>query len=240
MSTATQPRSSITPEVKRGVTRWAIRETMGVIMSAVILFLAAGRWDWLWGWIAVVILAGWVGATALAVIPKSPQLLAERVGPRKGAKAWDTAIMSIVGLIILAVYVVGGLDVRNGWTIDFSPVAQAVGAIVAALGYAVVVWATASNAYFSLIVRIQQERGHAVATGGPYRFVRHPGYVGSILAYVGTPVLLGSGWAILLGAVSALLMIARTALEDKTLQAELPGYAEYAQDTRYRLLPGVW
>ena len=213
---------------------------MGVIMSAVILFVSAGRWDWVWGWMAVIILAGWVGATALAVIPKSPQLLAERVGPRKGAKAWDTAIMSVVGLIILAVYVVAGLDVRNGWTTGFSIVAQAVGAIATALGYALVVWATASNAYFSLIVRIQQERGHTVVTTGPYRFVRHPGYVGSILAYVGTPLMLGSAWAILLGAASALLMIARTTLEDRTLQAELPGYVEYTQRTRYRLLPGVW
>lgn len=240
MSNATHIQSSMSPVVRRGVTRWVLRETMGVIMSAVILFVPAGRWDWVWGWIAVMILAGWVGATALAVIPRSPQLLAERVGPRKGAKAWDTAIMSIVGLIILAVYVVAGLDVRNGWTTGFSTIAQIVGAIVTALGYTLTVWATASNPYFSLILRIQKERGHTVVTTGPYRFVRHPGYVGSILAFGGTPFLLGSGWAILLGAASALLMIVRTALEDKTLQAELPGYAEYTQHTRYRLLPGVW
>ena len=240
MSGAKPVQSGMSPEVKRGVTRWAIRETMGVIMSAVILFLCAGRGDWLWGWVAVIMRAGLVRATALTVIPKSPQLLAERVGPRKGAKTWDTAIMSIVGLIILAVYVVAGLDVRNGWTTGFPVVAQSGGAVVTALGYVLVVWATASNAYFSLIVRIQAERGHTVVTGGPYRFVRHPGYVGSILAYVGTPVMLGSGWAILLGAASALLMIVRTALEDKTLQDELPGYAEYTQRTRYPLLPKGW
>jgi protein-S-isoprenylcysteine O-methyltransferase Ste14 len=229
-----------TSQIKRGVTRWAVRETMGVIMSALILFLCAGRWDWIWGWIAVIILAGWVGATALTVIPKNPALLAERVGPKKGAKAWDTAIMSIVGLIILAVYVMAGLDVRNGWTIGFPVAAQVVGAIAAGLGYAVVVWATASNAYFSMIVRIQQERGHTVVTSGPYRLVRHPGYVGSIVAYLGTPLLLGSWWAFGLGVVTAVLMIVRTALEDRTLQTELPGYVKYTQQTRYRLLPGVW
>jgi protein-S-isoprenylcysteine O-methyltransferase Ste14 len=209
-------------------------------MAGVILFLCAGRWDWLWGWATVITLALWVGATALAVIPTNPALLAERTGPRQGAKAWDTAIMGIVGLVILVIYVVGGLDVRNGWTTGFPMAAQIVGVILAVLGYALVVWATASNAFFSQIVRIQKERGHTVAAGGPYRFVRHPGYVGSILAYVGTPIMLGSWWAIVLGVVTAILMIARTALEDKTLLAELDGYNEYAARVRYRLLPGVW
>jgi protein-S-isoprenylcysteine O-methyltransferase Ste14 len=187
MNTTTPTQAGMPPSVKRGVIRWAIRETMGVIMSALILFLCAERWDWLWGWIAVIILAGWVGATALTVIPKNPALLAERVGPRKGAKAWDTAIMSIVGLIILAVYVVAALDIRNGWTVNFSIAVQIASVFITGLGYALVVWATATNAYFSLIVRIQEERGHTVVTSGPYRFVRHPGYVGSILAYLGTP-----------------------------------------------------
>jgi protein-S-isoprenylcysteine O-methyltransferase Ste14 len=148
--------------------------------------------------------------------------------------------MSMVGLIILAVYVAAGLDVRYEWSTGFSISAQVAGAIITILGYTLVVWATASNAYFSLIVRIQQERGHTVVTTGPYRFVRHPGYVGSILAYVGTPMLLGSWWALGLGLFTALLMIVRTGLEDRTLQAELPGYTHYAQRTRYRLLPGVW
>lgn len=240
MNTASQTQQRMSPEVKRGVTRWAVRETVGVIMSALILFLCAGRWDWIWGWIAVIILAGWVVATAITVIPKNPALLAERVGPKKGAKTWDTAIMGVVGLIMLAVYVVAGLDVRNGWTVDFPIALQLVGMIAAVIGYAFVVWATSTNAYFSIIVRIQTERGHTVVTDGPYRFVRHPGYVGSILSNLGTPLLLGSWWAFGLGVVAALLMIVRTSLEDKTLQAELPGYAEYAQQTRYRLLPGMW
>jgi protein-S-isoprenylcysteine O-methyltransferase Ste14 len=225
--------------ITRGVVRWLIRETMGIVIAGVILFLCAGRWDWLWGWATVVTLALWVGATALAVIPTHPALLAERTRPR-GGKAWDTAIMSIVGIIMIAVYVVGGLDVRYGWTISFPMAAQIAGVILAVLGYALVVWATASNAFFSLIVRIQKERGHTVATGGPYQFVRHPGYVGIILAYVGTPIMLGSWWAIVIGVVTALLMIVRTALEDKTLLKELDGYRDYAARVRYRLLPGVW
>lgn len=228
------------PATRRGVLRWSIRELMGLVMAGAILFLCAGRWDWLWGWAAVGTLAFWVSATALAVIPRHPLVLAERLGPRKDAKSWDLAIVSIVGLSVLAVYAVAGLDLRYGWTIAFPIAAQVLGLIAALLGYAIAVWATASNAFFSLNVRIQKERGHKVITGGPYQFVRHPGYVGSILAYLGTPILLGSWGAIVLGGVSALLMIVRTALEDKTLQEELTGYKEYARRVCFRLLPGVW
>lgn len=234
-------KSSIEKEKTRsGVLRWARRETMGLVMAAVILFLCAGRLDWMAGWATVGTLAFWVVATALAVIPRHPQVLAERLGPRKDAKAWDTAIVGLIGVVVLAVYLVAGLDARYGWTTGFPIAAQIVGGIAALLGYAIVVWATASNAFFSQNVRIQTERGHVVATGGPYRVVRHPGYVGSILAYLGTSVLLGSFWAILLGVLMAVLMVVRTALEDRTLQAELPGYKEYTQRVRYRLLPGVW
>jgi len=89
-------------------------------------------------------------------------------------------------------------------------------------------------------VRIQTERGHTVVSGGPYRFVRHPAYLGVILLVLSSPIMLGSSWALIPGVICAVLMIVRTALEDKTLQAELPGYVDYTQQTRYRLLPGVW
>jgi protein-S-isoprenylcysteine O-methyltransferase Ste14 len=112
--------------------------------------------------------------------------------------------------------------------------------VVMALGYALFLWAMASNAFFAEGVRIQRERGHTVTAGGPYRYVRHPGYVGAILSQAATPFLLGSAWALIPTAASAALYVARTYLEDKTLREELPGYKEYAQQIRYRLLPGVW
>jgi protein-S-isoprenylcysteine O-methyltransferase Ste14 len=108
------------------------------------------------------------------------------------------------------------------------------------LGYALFLWAMASNAFFAEGVRIQQERGHTVTTGGPYRYARHPGYVGAILSQAATPFLLGSAWAIIPAVASAALYVVRTYLEDQTLRQELPGYEAYAQRTRYRLLPGVW
>lgn len=227
-------------DTTRGVIRWLIRETMGVLGQAVVLFLSAGRWDWVMGWAFVFATTLWVGATALAVIPRNPELLAERAGPRKGAKTWDTVIMSTVGLILIACYIVAGLDVRYEWTAGIPPLLQVAALIIVVLGYALIVWATAANAFFSLIVRIQQERGHVVATGGPYQFVRHPAYVGGLAVYLATPVMLGSLWALVPGGLAALLMLVRTALEDKMLLNELDGYQDYAGRVRYRLLPGIW
>jgi protein-S-isoprenylcysteine O-methyltransferase Ste14 len=224
----------------RTVARWAARETMGLVMLALFLFSSVGRLDWGWGWALVILMAAWVIGTGLAVIPRYPELLGDRISPKKGAKKWDAAIMGIIGVLSLAGYVIAGLDVRNGWTINLPPSLQWIALVLVAAGYAVVVWATASNAFFSATVRIQTERGHSVATGGPYRFVRHPSYVGMIAVYLATPILLGSGWAGLLGVAAALLIILRTALEDRTLQAELEGYKEYAAKVKYRLAPGIW
>jgi protein-S-isoprenylcysteine O-methyltransferase Ste14 len=98
----------------------------------------------------------------------------------------------------------------------------------------------ASNAFFSQVVRIQSERGHAVATGGPYHYVRHPAYIGAILYELAVPVLLASWWALIPSALGAILLILRTALEDRTLQAELTGYVDYARQVRHRLVSGIW
>jgi protein-S-isoprenylcysteine O-methyltransferase Ste14 len=101
-------------------------------------------------------------------------------------------------------------------------------------------WAMSVNTYLSTIVRVQTERGHHVVTAGPYRYVRHPMYVGTILFGLCIPLFLGSWYALLPGALMGIGYVIRTALEDRTLQAELPGYADYAAQVRYRLLPGVW
>ncbi len=213
---------------------------MGVVFLGVALFWSAGRVNWWPAWALIAITAAWVGATALVIIRGNPALLAERLGPRKGAKRWDTGIMSIYGLLQLAVLVLAGFDQRYSWTTGVSPLLQVSALIGCSLGYALIVWATASNAFFSQIVRIQSERGHTVSTGGPYRYVRHPGYAGSILTSLTTPILLASNVALVLGVMSALLMIIRTLLEDRTLRLELPGYVDYTEQVRRRLVPLIW
>jgi len=222
------------------IVRYAIRETLGLVVMGAALFWSAGQIDWWAGWAALAVMAGWITATAIVILRFNPDLLAERLGPRKGAKPWDTAIMSILGLTQLVRYIVAGLDRRYGWTGGFPFAAQIAAFSICVLGYALVVWATASNTFFSQIVRIQFERGHSVATGGPYQYVRHPAYLGAIVYELAVPVLLASWWALIASGLSAILLILRTVLEDRTVQAELTGYVDYARQVRYRLLPGIW
>ncbi len=237
----TEATESLSPEQQRRlVIRFVIREIMGVVILGVILFLSAGTMNWPMAWALIVVMFGWATATLVVSIRKHPELLAERLGPRKGGKSADAAIMGFVALMTIVRLVVAGLDIRYGWTEGMPLALQVAMLVIAALGYAIVVWATASNPFFSQIVRIQKERGHYVAEGGPYRFVRHPAYVGSILHEIATPILLGSWWALIPGVVSGLLFVVRTAIEDRTLREELDGYAAYSQKVRFKLLPGIW
>ena len=222
------------------IVRYAIRETMGVVGMGVALFWSAGRIDWWPAWASMAVMLAWIAATAIVIFRFNPGLLAERLGPRRGAKPWDMAIMSVLGLMQLARYIVAGLDQRYGWTGGLPLTAQIAALTVCVLGYALVVWATASNTFFSQIVRIQSERGHMVVTGGPYHHLRHPAYLGAILYELAVPVLLASWWALTASGINVVLLILRTALEDRTLQAELAGYRDYARQVHHRLLPGVW
>jgi protein-S-isoprenylcysteine O-methyltransferase Ste14 len=135
---------------------------------------------------------------------------------------------------------VAGLDARFGWTGPIGVALHLAGAVLFAGGLALFGWAMVANAYFSTAARIQDDRGHTVCRDGPYRFVRHPGYVGTIFQSVGTALLLGSAWALIPAAVAVVAITARTVFEDRMLREELPGYAEYARDVRYRLVPRLW
>lgn len=222
------------------IARYTMRETVGIVVMGVALFWSAGQIDWWPAWAAIVVMLAWSIATAVIILRFNPDLLAERLGPRKGTSQWDMAITSILGLAQLARYIVAGLDRRYGWTSGVSIAAQIPALTVCALGYAAVVSSTATNAFFSQIFRIQSERDHTVVTGSPYRYVRHPAYVGAILYELAVPILLASWWACIASGLNAILLVLRTALEDRTLNAELTGYAEYALQVRYRLLSGIW
>jgi protein-S-isoprenylcysteine O-methyltransferase Ste14 len=206
------------------------------------LFLTSGRLDWVMGWVFFGVFLTFQALTALVLVPKNPDLLAERSTLQPGSKTWDVVLASFaVSWLPVAKWVVAGLDRRRGWSPGLPLVLQFAALVVMLLGYhGLNVWAMASNAFFAATVRIQEERGHAVVSSGPYRYVRHPGYLGAIAFQLASPILLGSLWAAIPAGLSALLLILRTALEDRTLINELDGYREYAGQVRYRLLPGVW
>jgi protein-S-isoprenylcysteine O-methyltransferase Ste14 len=232
----------MTPEVRSGVRKWLLQAALGSVAYATVFFLSAGTLHWFWGWVMMAVITLVLIAQPLLLIPINPALLAERQkGTRdQGVKRWDKVITSLLGTAMFLVWIVAGLDYRWGWTGPVPLWVHLGGLLFVLLGYALFLWAMVSNAFFSEGVRIQTERGHTVVTGGPYRFVRHPGYVGVIVTHLAMPFLLGSWWALLPATAVALLSLRRTALEDRTLLAELPGYAAYAAQTPYRLLPRVW
>jgi protein-S-isoprenylcysteine O-methyltransferase Ste14 len=222
------------------IARYALRESMGIVMMGAALFWSAGELNWWSAWATLAVTFAWIAATAAVILRFNPGLLAERLGPRKGARPWDIAIMGILGILQLARYIIAGLDQRFSWTGGFPLWVQITALMACCLGYALFVWAAASNAFFSQIVRIQTERSHVVVTGGPYHYVRHPAYLGAILFELAAPILLASWWGLGISGLTILLLVLRTALEDRTLNTGLPGYADYASQVPYRLLPHIW
>jgi protein-S-isoprenylcysteine O-methyltransferase Ste14 len=229
-----------TPDLTPMIIRRFIQIGLLVVIQAAALFLPAWDITWTMAWIYLGIYLALIAVNSVIMLPRRADLIAERAQIKEDAKGWDKIIGGIASISALGILFIAGIDWRLGWQPDFSVAAQGVGLALYAGGFAVFLWAMASNRFFSGVVRIQKDRGHTVQTGGPYRIVRHPGYAAIIAAGIGTALLLGSPWSLIPSAVSAAFYVVRTALEDRTLRAELPGYEEYTQQTRYRLLPGIW
>lgn len=225
-------------ELKAAVRKRIIQVVVMVLIYGASMFLAAGRWDWLDAWLFLGLYVIMILANALVM---DREVIAERSRIGQGTKTWDLVVGSLALLLIApGSLIVAGLDERFGWSPDV-PLAAWLGGLAGLLaGWGLFIWAVASNRFFSTTVRIQADREHTVVTQGAYRLVRHPGYVGLILSAIGTALFLRSYWALIPVGLGIAGLIVRTALEDRTLIDELPGYREYTQQTRYRLLPGVW
>ena len=228
------------PEVWRALRKRIIGVLAVILIMDLLLFLPAGRLDWPAAWILSLLYGVLLLAYAVWGTLKAPDLLEERSQVAENVKAWDKVIMAIYTVLLLATLVLAGLDVgRVRWS-QMDAGWQVVGLLGVVLSGGLIFWTILTNAYLGRMVRIQEDRGHHVVTGGPYHYVRHPMYVGIILLFPGMALFLGSWWALVSASLIGMLMVLRAALEDRTLQAELPGYADYAQRVRYRLLPGVW
>jgi len=155
-------------------------------------------------------------------------------------KKWDKIISTLNTVPAIGIIIVSGMDSRFNWSQGLSIRFHIVGILLMIFGNVLFTWSMMCNKYFSTLVRIQVERNHTVSTGGPYSFVRHPGYVGFILFNFATPFMLGSLWALIPAGIVFILLVIRTELEDRTLKKELDGYNEYAKRVKYRLMPGIW
>ena len=219
----------------------AILYTVGSPLTLVALvFLPVGRIAWIPGWVFIAFLVAVFGLSALPLVHANPMIYRARSRFQPGTRKWDLVLLAVLFLAMIAEIPIATLDAgRMGWTAVPQWVVL-VGYVLLTGGIAVTTWAQAVNPFFEPGVRIQKERAQQVITSGPYRFVRHPGYAAAIAMFVGMPLALASWWGLLPAALAIALLILRTGLEDRLLQAELSGYAEYVRRTRYRLVPGLW
>ncbi len=224
------------------VRQW-IRLIVVYLLIPLVLLVCGGDFGWWQAWIyALLIVAAGIGGRIWAE-RRHPGLLAERQNMEKiqSAKAWDKVLAPLMALSVsFPLVIVAGLDHRFGWSPALPLWLVIFGIILITLGYAFSMWAFVENRFFSSVVRIQADRGHVVCDSGPYRLVRHPGYSGTILPLLGIVLALSSLWTLVPAAVALIISVIRTALEDQTLQQELPGYKEYTQRVRYRLFPGIY
>lgn len=213
-----------------------------IFIAPLIPMIVSGRWDWWQAWAYAIASSLAFIISRLIVNRVHPDLIQERSRfmQTKDTKPWDKFLAPLLGFGTIAILVVAGLDKYYAWTHASSLTANLIALFGILLGYCFSSWALVENRFFSGTVRIQTERGHYVINTGPYRIIRHPGYAGGLLGYIFIPLLLDSTWAFIPAMLLAIIMVIRTALEDKTLQTELHGYKEYAQKTRYRLFPGIW
>ncbi len=209
------------------------------LLLTIILFFAAGTWQWPAAWVYTFMSFATLFIAGFWMLRHHPGIINERGRKGEGTKPFDKLFAKLYLPTPFLLPLVAGLDYRFDWS-SVPMALQVLGVVGLLPGLFLPYWAMAVNDYLTTTVRIQTERGHQVCTTGPYRYVRHPMYVGLVFTSLFSPLLLGSWWALLVGLWAVGLTVWRTAREDQTLQAELPGYADYAQKTRYRLLPGVW
>jgi protein-S-isoprenylcysteine O-methyltransferase Ste14 len=222
---------------RKNILKRLIQVMISVILIAILLLVSAGKIDWIYAWL-------YIASSLLVIIINAfifpPELISERGRKKENVEKWDKLISGLLTLPWFALYIVSGLDIRFGLSLELAAWIHITGLVIFILGNAFVSWAMISNIYFSTAVRIQYDRGHTVSSGGPYCVMRHPGYLGMIIYLLATPLALGSIWAFIPAILTVILFVIRTVFEDNTLKNKLEGYKEYAERVKYRLIPGIW
>jgi protein-S-isoprenylcysteine O-methyltransferase Ste14 len=232
------------PEARITVLRPFLRMTAGVLLLdsilGTLLFLPAGRLDWIEAWLFLAACGAVWLAYGVRTFLHDPDQLRERRRQGANTKDWDKVILGLYSVLLVILFPVCAWDAGRSQASPLPLWWKGFGWFGMALAGGLILRVMAANTFASRTARIQEDRGQAVVSGGPYCFVRHPMYLGIIVYFVCVPLALGSKWGLLPAAAICALFVVRTGLEDRMLTGELPGYAEYTRRTRYRLLPGIW
>lgn len=214
----------------------AVRIGLGIPIVALIIILPAGTWAYWqgWMWLATLFIPMFFVIAYFSV--KDPELLKRRMRTRE-KEAAQRKVIGLSYLYFLAAFILPGLDVRFGWS-QVPPLVSIIADVFVFAGYMIFVWVMNFNSYLSRVVEV--DANQKVVSNGPYAIVRHPMYFGVSILYIASPLALGSYWAILPALLIVPLLAARIRNEEEVLRRELPGYAEYTQKVKYRLLPGLW
>lgn len=213
-----------------------------ILIVPLLPMIISWQWDWWEAWVYAAINILSFAISRFIAGRKNPDLLVERGKylDHQNPEKWDKVLSPMLGLASGLVPIGAGLDRLFGPSAQFGLVIHLIAIIVMIAGFAIASYALIANRFFSGMVRIQSERGHEVVTGGPYRWVRHPGYAGGLISYLAAPFLLDSWWILIPVSIEIVTLVIRTSFEDRALQEKLEGYREYAERVRYRLIPGIW
>jgi protein-S-isoprenylcysteine O-methyltransferase Ste14 len=234
-------------DIEKRTVSWAtmLKVFVGLIIAAMIalfggfVYVNASRLGWTLGWIYVGIVVVTLTINLACLLRWNPELIRRRMRVSKFTKTWDKVWAVLFGLAMITIYVVAVMEARDR-VLSAPGAAWLLGLVIFVPGWALAIWSMVVNPFFEKTVRIQTDHGHRVIDKGPYAYMRHPGYVGFAGWMLSTPLLLASTWAFFPALISVVLLVIRTMLEDRTLNEELPGYAEYASRVRFRLIPGIW
>jgi protein-S-isoprenylcysteine O-methyltransferase Ste14 len=222
-----------------GNTRAIVSSYVGVLLYAGFVFLGAWKLVY-WQGVLYVVLALVGVILSHLLVPAGSTITADRAREARAGRDWDKRLLGAMFLVNAVTFLAAGMDSgRFGWTGHVPAGVTVAGAALMVLGQVLFALAKRENAFFSSTVRIQSERGHQVCETGPYRLVRHPGYLGMLMSLLAFPLVMNSYWAFIPAGIGAALLVVRTVLEDRTLAEELPGYVDYTRRTRWRLIPGL-
>jgi protein-S-isoprenylcysteine O-methyltransferase Ste14 len=228
-------------KLNRDGVRGIVSGFIGIFVGLIILLISAGKISWVNAWVFFGLILSYEIIYVGLFLKVNPELLNERGKVvKEGTKFFDKIYAVLYLPLYFSILIISGLDaVRYGWTIMPLWVIF-LGVVMFLSSWFLSLWAMVVNSYFECTVRIQEDRNQQVVTNGPYRIVRHPGYIAGIISFLAVPLILGSWWGLVPSSILILTVVIRSALEDRTLQRELAEYKNYTKVTRYRLIPFVW